>query len=452
MLNISPNTIKGAVHPEDFHSFDKVLDPRAARYLARWFGALMILVLILLFLPWTQNVRGTGNTIPLQPGQRPQSVNATIDGRIEAWFVNEGDTIQKGDTIAYFSEVKDAYFDPALIDRTISQREAKNSAAGAYQEKADALASQIRALRQALTIKQQEAENKVQQTSLKVAMDSMKNIAEQTALQIARTQFARWDTLYKQDIETQTKWEDKRNKMFEQEAKAGAALNQLAVSRQEYINAMLRRDNVRNEYLEKIAKAESDRQSALTSLFEAQGSIAKFDNQISNYEIRRDFRYLLAPQSGIVNQALRQGIGEVVKAGEPILTISPLQFLLGAEVYIRPIDLPLMQKGQKVRLEFDGWPALVFSGWPNASFGTFGGKIYAIEADISKDGKYRLLVMPDPEAEPWPELMRPGSGVRSFALLQDVPLWYEIWRQLNQFPPEFYKLDKLQKESKSLTK
>ena len=403
----------------------------------------------MLFLPWTQNVRGTGNTIPLQPSQRPQTVNATIDGRIEAWFVNEGDTIAKGDTIAYLSEVKDAYFDPALIQRTNEQLEAKRSAAAAYQQKADALGQQVRVLRQALVLKQQEAINKVEQTRLKVQADSMKNKAEQTAAMIARTQFARWDTLYKQDLESRTKWEDKRNKMFEAEAKAGTAFNQLAATRQEYISAKLRRDNVQNEYLEKISKAESDRQSALTSLFEAQGSIAKLSNQVSNYEIRQDFRYLLSPQSGIVNQALRQGLGEVVKAGEPVLSISPLQFMLAAEVFIRPIDLPLMQKGQPVRLEFDGWPALVFSGWPNASFGTFGGKIYAIEQDISKDGKYRLLVMPDPEAEPWPTLIRPGSGVKSFALLQDVPLWYEIWRQLNQFPPEFYKQEKLSKESKS---
>ncbi|MEM6344031.1 MAG: HlyD family efflux transporter periplasmic adaptor subunit [Bacteroidota bacterium] len=449
MLNISPNTIQGAVNQEDFHSFDKVLDPRAARYLARWFSALLILVIVMLFLPWTQNVRGTGRTIPLQPSQRPQTVNSTIDGRIEAWFVNEGDTIAKGDTIAYLSEVKDAYFDPDLIKRITEQVEAKRSAAEAYQSKADVLAQQIQVLRQALVIKQQEAENKVEQTKLKVQADSMKNKAEQTAATIARTQFARWDTLYKQDLESRTKWEDKRNKMFEAEAKAGTALNQFAATKQEYLNAKLRRDNVRNEYLEKIAKAQSDRQSALTSLYEAEGSIAKLVNQRRNYEIRQDFRYLLSPQSGIVNQALRQGLGEVVKAGEPVLTISPLQFMLAAEVFIRPIDLPLMQKGQPVRLEFDGWPALVFSGWPNASFGTFGGKIYAIEQDISKDGKYRLLVMPDPDAEEWPNLIRPGSGVKSFALLQDVPLWYEIWRQLNQFPPEFYKNDKLEKEQKS---
>jgi hypothetical protein len=31
-----------------------------------------------------------------------------------------------------------------------------------------------------------------------------------------------------------------------------------------------------------------------------------------------------------------------------------------------------------------------------------------------------------------------GSGVMGIALLGDVPIWYELWRQLNGFPPDMY--------------
>jgi hypothetical protein len=87
---------------------------------------------------------------------------------------------------------------------------------------------------------------------------------------------------------------------------------------------------------------------------------------------------------------------------------------------------------------FDGWPAIIFSGWPNVSYGTFGGKIVAIDNFTSKDGKYRILVSADSQEVPWPEAIRIGSGANGFALLNDVPIWYELWRQLNGFPPDYY--------------
>ena len=137
---------------------------------------------------------------------------------------------------------------------------------------------------------------------------------------------------------------------------------------------------------------------------------------------------------------MKPGIGETVKEGEAIVSIVPLDVQLAAEIYIRPVDLPLVKKGQTLRLEFDGWPAIIFgSGWPAASFGTFGGQVYAVENNISKNGLYRVLIEEeDSILEPWPEPLRVGSGVKAFALLNDVPVWYELWRQLNGFPPEYY--------------
>jgi hypothetical protein len=53
----------------------------------------------------------------------------------------------------------------------------------------------------------------------------------------------------------------------------------------------------------------------------------------------------------------------------------------------------------------------------------------------SKNGKFRILVTPDPDDVPWPKQLRLGSGVRGWVMLDTVPLWFEIWRQLNGFPP-----------------
>ncbi len=115
----------------------------------------------------------------------------------------------------------------------------------------------------------------------------------------------------------------------------------------------------------------------------------------------------------------------------------PDTYKLAIEIYVDPLDYPLLKKGEHARVQFDGWPAIVFSGWPNASYGTFGGTIYSIDQFLSENGKYRVLVVPDPE-DSWPDALRYGSGARSMLILNDVPIWYELWRNINGFPPDFY--------------
>lgn len=442
MLNISPNRIEDLDRMYAYDSFDTVLKARAAEKISRWLVAVLLCGIVLLFLPWTQNIQAEGKLTTLYPSQRPQTIHSTIAGRIEAWYVNEGDTVNRGDTIAFLSEIKDAYFDSALLDRTSMQIEAKEGAVSAYEDKARALASQIAALEAARELKLSEANNKVAQTRYKVQSDSIDLIAVNISAEIAETQFARWDTLYKSGQKSRTDWEEKRNKMMEARAKLISQQNKLEVSRQELTIVMIQRNNIQNEYNEKIAKARSDRQSALSDLYVGEGDVAKLRNTLSNYEARVGFRYITAPQHGFINKALKPGIGETVKEGEAVVSIVPLNQQQAAEIFIRPVDVPLIRKGENVRLEFDGWPSIVFSGWPNTSFGTFGGIVFAVENDISPNGKYRILIAPDPDDEPWPELLRVGSGVRGFALLEDVPLWYELWRQLNGFPPNFYQGDK----------
>jgi hypothetical protein len=116
----------------------------------------------------------------------------------------------------------------------------------------------------------------------------------------------------------------------------------------------------------------------------------------------------------------------------------PTNIDIAVETFVEPLDLPLMHLDEKVQIQFDGWPAIVFSGWPNTSFGTFTGKVVAIENFISENGKYRILIAPEPTAPKWPDGLRAGAGAETFALLEDVPVWYEIWRQLNGFPPNYY--------------
>jgi hypothetical protein len=162
-------------------------------------------------------------------------------------------------------------------------------------------------------------------------------------------------------------------------------------------------------------------------------------NEYSNYSIRNGLYYVTAPQSGQITKAKKAGIGEIVKEGEMLVEIVPDNFQYAVELFIRPVDLPLVAKGQKVRFLFDGFPAIVFSGWPNTSYGTFGGKIAAVENSVSTNGKFRVLVAEDPDDKPWPYQLKMGTGANGIALLKNVPVWYELWRNINGFPPDYYK-------------
>ena len=146
-----------------------------------------------------------------------------------------------------------------------------------------------------------------------------------------------------------------------------------------------------------------------------------------------------------MNKAIKGGIGETFKEGEKLINIMPSNYQLAVEMYVRPIDLPLIHIGENVRIQFDGWPAIVFSGWPNVSYGTYGAKVIAIENFISDNGMYRVLLAPDKDDHEWPDAIRVGSGTKNIALLDNVPIWFELWRQINSFPPNFISLKELQK-------
>ena len=195
---------------------------------------------------------------------------------------------------------------------------------------------------------------------------------------------------------------------------------------------------LRAAYEDKISKAQSNMFTAKSSQFDAEAQVSKLENSNSNYKVRNSLLYITAPQNGIINKVIKGGIGGTFKAGEDLVGIMPTKYNLAVETYVRPIDLPLLHIDEKVRVQFDGWPAIVFSGWPNVSYGTYGAKVVAIENYISSNGKYRVLLAPDKDDHSWPNAIRIGSGAKTIALLEDVPIWYELWRQLNSVPQNYY--------------
>jgi multidrug efflux pump subunit AcrA (membrane-fusion protein) len=413
-----------------------VYDPRLSRVAARWAAGIFIGLVLVLFLPWTQNVHSTGKLTSYRPEDRPQEIQSIIGGRIEEWYVSEGQFVHAGDTIVRMSETKEKYLDTNILDRLKQQITAKEGSQSSTNEKVNALSDQINALQDGQILSMQKAENKVIQATYKVSIDSSEVVATMTDYEIAVVQLARADSLFKKGLISLTDFERRRLKVQEANAKRISAENKLLASRNEVINAQIEISSLEADYIDKISKAESELNGALSYMYETQGEVSKMNVDLMNLVVRQGLYFVTAPQDGYVVKAQKQGIGENVKEGDVVVTIMPSNPELAVELYVDPMDLPLLEKGREVRLQFEGWPALVFSGWPNGSFGTFGGVISVID-QVDTDGKYRILVVPDSTAEAWPPQVRVGSGVYGWVLLKDVSIWYEVWRQLNGFPPDY---------------
>lgn len=446
-LNISDNSFDDKKLSQ-YSSFRQVTKINIAQKMAYWVLFFFIFVIIASFLPWTQNIPAKGKLTTLHPDDRPQSVYSTISGQIDKWYVREGQNVKKGDTLAHLTEVKSEYFDPKLLERTQEQVDAKIASLGAYDDKAGALSDQMAALEEALKLKLEQTYNKIEQYKLKISSDSMEIDAAVWAYDIAEYQFKRTDTLHKKGIKSLTELEDKRNKMQASQTKLISCKNKYLTTKSELINAYLDLNNIRSEYADKLAKVRSDRFSAFSSRFDAESQISKLENTYANYFERNQYYYIIAPQDGYITKILRKGLGEIVKEAEPLLTIMPAGHELAAEIYIRPMDYPLLKLGQQVRFIFDGWPAFVFAGWPEQSYGTFGGEIVAIDNIADEKGTYRVLVSPAKGQKPWPTSLCVGTGASGMIMLNDVPLWYEFWRQLNGFPPDFYDVEEKEEKLK----
>jgi len=420
-------------------SFDGIYRIRRRSSVRRWTLGILMGLFVLLFLPWTQNIRARGSVTTLRQEQRPQEIPTVIPGRVVKWYVKEGDRVGVGDTILQLAEVKDDYFDPELLDRTREQVEAKALSVDNYRGKAEAAGQQLTALRLAMDLKMRDIDNKIGQQLLKIRSDSMELLAASNDLAIKTEQFRRQRVLYDSGIVSLTALEQRNQAFQESAAKRVSADIGFRNAKQEFVRLQLERNGELQQYLEKISKTEGDRFQSLSQVQTGAADVAKLRNQYANYTIRSGLYTITAPQSGQVVKARTAGIGEILKEGEVISEIVPTDIDFAIEMFVRPVDLPLLAIGQKVRLLFDGFPAVVFSGWPQTSYGTFGGEVSAIESNVSTNGKFRVLIREDRSDKRWPPQLMMGTGAQGIALLKDVPIWYELWRNINGFPPDYYK-------------
>ena len=413
------------------------------------FWGLLIVLILILFVPWTQNINTSGVVTTQFQEQRPQQINSVIPGKIIKWWVKEGDYVQKGDTIVELADTKDDYLDPRLIERTNDQLTAKKQKVDFYDSKISNIKGQLIAIEAGFKLKEASIKNKIEQLQRKILIDSADLSAAKIDLEVGTNQYNRAGKMLNDGIISLVDFE-RRTQSFNK-AKAGFQEKQQKFlnTKQDVLIARIELNTLKQDVNDKLFKLKGDIANSNSEKSTVIAEVAKNENELSNYRIRGSQKWLIAPQTGQIIKAKKAGINEIVKEGEMIVEIVPNSFLYAVELFVKPMDLALLNKGQDVRLQFDGYPAIVFSGWPNSSYGTFAGKISAIETNRNENGQFRVLIIPDEKDKKWPSNLKIGTGAQGFALLNNVPIWYELWRQLNGFPPDFYKVEIKGKDTKA---
>nr|WP_314495119.1 HlyD family efflux transporter periplasmic adaptor subunit [uncultured Chryseobacterium sp.] len=421
-------------------SFENIYHINEKSKVKRWFLIIFLAGFVVLFLPWTQNIHVKGNVSTLYQEQRPQQLNSPIPGRIIKWNVKNGDFVKKGDTLLQLSEVKDDYLDPLLVQRTEQQVDAKKGVRDYYEAKVGTVNSQFQALNTARDLKLNQLTIKISQLNNKLTGEEAELSAAENELKLSEDQFNRQKKMYDEGLVSLTQFQQRSASYQNAAAKKTSAENKVAQTRQEIVNTGIEQNATIQDYTEKLSKIEGERFQNMGQIEGSDGEIAKLQNQVANYRARQGLYFIIASQDGQVVQINKAGIGEILKDGESIATIVPDKVDYAVEIYIKPVDLPLVKEGQRVMCIFDGFPAIVFSGWPNSSYGTFAGKVIAVENNISANGLFKALIVQDKNEKQWPPKIKIGTGVQGIAILNDVPVWYELWRNINGFPPDYYEV------------
>ena len=266
----------------------------------------------------------------------------------------------------------------------------------------------------------------------------------------ARLQRDRVETLFEQGLKSKRDLELAVQKLVEEETKLQKLEGDIDVVSTDIEIANLEQAKTAADLAEKQQKVAESIAKARSVIAETEEKIKKLEGEASAIKVREELQKIVAPRNGQITKLKNVGPGHMIKEGDTLATLVPPQQSLGVELYVKGLDTPLVEVGRPVRLMFEGFPAVPFVGWPWASVGTFGGTVAVVDPAGAEDGKegFRVWVLPDPNEPEWPPTsrLRIGSKVNGWILLDDVPLYYEIWRQLNAFPAR----PALQKETQKI--
>jgi len=438
-------------------SLESLRTPQILRSLVVVLLICSCLSLFTLFLPWRQTVTGSGQVTVFSPSERPQEINTLIDAKIVTWHVQEGDKVHRGDLLVELEELNPSYLDDDQLMRLAAQRQANIQKRRAAESMVDTLEGQTETLQQLQQVVVPSAGVKVSQSKDKVVAAEQKVEAARQSLSTADLNLNRRKLLYDKGLSSKRDLELAELDLAKSQSELQAAVTELDVSRRDISVADYDVGKTKAEATLKIQSNQAMIAQSYEKIAQINSEIYKMDIDLSNLRNRIDQRKIYAPVDGQITRMKAYGSARTVKAGETIAVIVPKTADQAAEIFVPDYFAPLVSVGRQVRLQFSGWPALQFGGWPSAQVGTFAGVIAVVDAYSAEDGQFRLLVKPDRRQikkhheQEWPtaNVLRPGTKATAWIILDEVPVWFELWRILNGFPPTvmYFDLDKSLKKA-----
>lgn len=401
----------------------------------RWSTRIMLLLLVMsvafvLLAPWQQTSLATGQVIAYAPQERDQLIEAPIKGRLTQWHVQEGEKVIKGQLLA---EITDN--DPNYMSRLVEQRDAVREQFEAAQSAITDYEQQLESLRKVKTLELESYDAKIRmaQHSVNAALRSLEGAeGEEKA---AALNAERKLSLAEQGLTSTREVELAASKAIKAKADVEKAKAYLAEKRSKVLAEKAARESKSSDMDAKLSEVNAKLASQREKMSKARESLSKADVKVSQQNQTR----IHAPRAGTILEITAREGAEYVKEGDHIATLVPDTKSRAVELVINGNDASLVYPGRKVRLQFEGWPAVQFSGWPSVAVGTFGGEVAFVDARANEKGKFRIVVLPDPD-DPysWPDanILRQGARANGWVQLNEVSLGYELWRQLNGFPPE----------------
>ena len=395
------------------------------------FFLLLLTIILMIFAPWQQTITGAGYVVAYAPRERQQTLEATIEGRIVRWNEElvENARVSKGEFIAEIRDLDDDYsvrLDGQLENSRTVFEHAKSAA--------DAAEEMLKAYRRVQTEIAAAQHAYVQSAEEKVAAAQQKLAIAEAAIPQLKAAFERADELQKIGNIALEKLQEIQRKLLESEGKVKEETANYSAARAE----LLGKQSDREAYIHKAAADVNYYEGALDK---ARGEVAKAEKEMREMEskvARQNTQSVTAPFDGYIVHLSSNGGSQLVKKGDAICTLVPYTQERAVQIWLDGNDAPLVEAGRHVRLQFEGWPAVQFSGWPSVAVGTFGGTIVSVDMVDNGKGKFRCQILPDStDSQHWPaeRYLRQGVRANGWVLLEQVPLWFEVWRKLNGFPP-----------------
>jgi multidrug resistance efflux pump len=378
--------------------------------------------------PWQQSITGTGRVVAFAPVERQQSIDAPVDGRVMRWYVVEGETVKKGQPIVDITDN-----DPEIMNRLQSERASlvDTIRAGARREKS--LEDRIKGLEDARTTGVAAARARVQMAIDRIGAAEQALTAAEATLTAANLNIERQRKLGTKGLTSTRTIEVAEADARKAEAEVLRSRNTLNAARSEKISMEAELARIDADAKTRLDEGWASHASAASDVAKANAELTKLEGRIA----RQSTQSIVAPIDGTIFRITARLGGEYVKAGTQLATLVPSSGADVVELYVDGNDVPLISTGRKARIQFEGWPAVQFVGWPSVAVGTFGGEVVLVDPTDNGQGKFRVLVAPDPKDEPWPskQYLRQGVRANGWVLLNQVPVWFEMWRTFNGFPP-----------------